>query len=110
VRTETVPGYHVRQSTEFVDASTGFYATARVIGDRVTLEISPRQQRVRNTRYGPTVDTAGVVSTVSGRLGEWLPLGAVSESGGSSTTGLLVWGNRSTASQYSAWVKVEETP
>src|SRR5262249_18736943 len=114
-RTDVVHGYHgptVYQSTEFVDASTGFYATARLNGDgdRVTRETAPRQQRVRNTPYGPAVDTAGSVSTISGRLGEWLPLGAVRETGGSSTTGLLVWGNRSSESQYAAWVKVDEAP
>ena len=112
-RTGVAPGYHgpvVYRSTEFVDASTGFYATARLNGDRVTLEISPRQQRLRYTPYGPAVETASSTSVVSGRLGEWLPLGAVRESSSSNASGLLIWGNRSTESQYSAWVKVDEVP
>jgi hypothetical protein len=110
--TQVAPGYHgpiVQQSTGFHDVSTGFYATVRLNGDFVTLDISPRQQRVAsNSRYGPVVETAGATSTVSGRLGEWLPLGAVRESAGSDSSGLLVWGRRNVASQYGAWVKVDE--
>jgi type II secretory pathway component GspD/PulD (secretin) len=109
--TQVTPGYHgpvVQQSTEFHDVSTGFYATVRTDGDVVTLDISPRQQRLRNSTYGPVVETAGATSTLSGRLGEWLPLGAVRESAGNDSSGLLVWGRRSVESQYGAWVKVDE--
>ncbi len=97
-------------STEYHEVSTGFYATARLHGDTVRLEISPRQQRLRGTAAGTVVATAGVVSTISGRLGEWLPIGAVQDSGTGDTSGLLVWGRRTTESRYSAWVKVEEVP
>jgi hypothetical protein len=109
--TQVTPGYHgpiVQQSTEFHDVSTGFYATVRLSGDLVTLDISPRQQRVRSSTYGPVVETAGATSTVSGRLGEWLPLGAVRESAGDDRSGLLIWGRRSVESEYGAWVKVDE--
>jgi len=34
----------------------------------------------------------------------------VQESGNSATNGLLVWGRQTSASQYSAWVKVDEVP
>jgi type II secretory pathway component GspD/PulD (secretin) len=101
-------GQVLRQTTDYHDVSTGFYATVRVSDDRVTLDISPRQQRVRGTGYGTVVDTAGSVSTLSGRLGEWLPLGAVQESAGQNDRGLLVWGRRSSESRYNAWVKVDE--
>ena len=111
--TQVVPGRrrpHEYTSTEYREVSTGFYATARLHGDSVTLEVSPRQQRLRSTPSGTVVETAGVISTISGRLGEWLPIGAVQESGGGDTSGLLVWGRRTTESQYSAWVKVDEVP
>ena len=98
------------RSTEYRDVSTGFYATARLQGDSVTLEVSPRHQRLRSSAPGTVVETAGIVSTVTGRLGEWMPIGAVQESGGDDISGLLVWGRRTAESQYSAWVKVEEVP
>jgi type II secretory pathway component GspD/PulD (secretin) len=100
------PGGVVQQTTTYHDVTTGFYATARVSGDRVLLEISSRQQRYRPS--SGTVATQGSTTTVTGRLGEWFELGAVDESGSSSTGGLLTWGQRSEASRYSVWVKVEE--
>jgi len=108
--TQAVPGWHgpiVTQSTQYRDVRTGFYAIARVHGDRVTLEISPQQQSFRSVG---SVETQGLVTTVSGRLGEWIPLGAVRDQSAGSTSGLLVWGTRSTGSEYSARVKVEEIP
>jgi type II secretory pathway component GspD/PulD (secretin) len=111
--TQVVPGPRKPleyTSTEFRDVSTGFYATVRLRGETVTLEVSPRQQRLRGASTAPVVETAGLVSTVSGPLGEWIPLGAVQETGGGDTTGLLVWGRRSAESRYSAWVKVDEIP
>jgi type II secretory pathway component GspD/PulD (secretin) len=103
-------GTTTQQTTEFRSASTGFYATARINGEMVTLEISPQQQRIRSSSSGPVVQTAGASTIASGRLGEWFPLGAVQESGASGTSGLLVWGRQTSASQYSAWVKVDEVP
>ena len=100
------PGGVVQQGTAYRDVSTGFYATARVSGDRVILEVSSRQQR-----FGPssgTVSTQGATSTVTGPLGEWFELGAVEQSGSASSGGLLVRGGRSDSSRHSIWVRVEE--
>jgi hypothetical protein len=111
--TQVTPGWHgstVQRTTGYRDVGTGFYATPRVSGDTVTLEISPRQQRLRSTSQGPVVATAGTASIVSGRLGEWIPLGAVRESDSGDVSGLLTWGRYSSGSQYSAWVKVDEVP
>lgn len=99
----------VQQTVEHRDVTSGFYATPRVSGDRVTLEISPRQQRLSNTNRG-TVQTAGSTSTVSARLGEWFQLGAVRETSSGSTGGLLTWGRDSGSGGYSTWVKVDEVP
>jgi type II secretory pathway component GspD/PulD (secretin) len=110
---QVVPGprsVHGQPYVEYRDVSTGFYATVRLGGDFATLEISPRQQRLQSTERGPAVATAGSSTTVSGRLGEWIPLGAVSEAGAGGSSGLLVWGRRRSDSQYSAWVRVDEVP
>ena len=96
----------VGQSGPYREADTGFYAIARVSGDSVVLEIAPRQQRLAGP--GGVVHGSGAATTVSARLGEWIELGAVRESSSASTGGLLVWGRHSGASEYSAWVKVEE--
>jgi hypothetical protein len=107
--TTVVPGWNgpvVQQSTQYRDASSGFYATARISGDRVTLDISPQQQHF--TSRGGVVETQGAATTVAGRLGEWIPIGGVREDRSDTASGLLVWGVRSASSEYSAWVKVDE--
>jgi type II secretory pathway component GspD/PulD (secretin) len=104
-------GFHppsVTQSTEFRDVQTGFYATPRVVGDRVTLEISPHQQRLSGAGHHAPVTTGSMTTTVTGRLGEWIPLGGTIEDAAGSNSGLVTWGTRSDLTQYSAWVKVEE--
>jgi type II secretory pathway component GspD/PulD (secretin) len=108
--TSVSPGWYgpqVTQSTQYRDASSGFYATARVSGERVTLEISPQQQAFRSRG---SVDTQGLTTTVAGRLGEWMPLGAVRNQSSGATSGVLVWGAQSSDSEYSVAVKVEEIP
>ena len=110
--TQVTPGWGgpvVTQSTTYRDVSTGFYATARLDGDTITLAISPRQQSW-DRAHGGTIHTAGTDSTVTVRLGEWIELGAVRESGSSSDGGLLAWGRHTSQSQYSTWLKVDEAP
>ena len=96
----------VQQSTTWRDVDTGFYATARVSEDRVILEISSRQQSYQPA--GRQVATQGATTTVTAPLGEWFELGAVAQSGSTSSGGPLVWGRRDDSSRYSVWVKIEE--
>lgn len=98
----------VSHSTGFRDVQTGFYATPRVDGDRVTLEISSRQQSPASAGHDAPVTTGSVNTTVTGRLGEWLQIGGSADSSGGSSSGLITWGTRSDLTQYSAWVKVDE--
>lgn len=104
------PGSTVVQTTEYRDASTGFYATARLSGDVVTLEVSPQQQRLRGPASDRRIESAGVTTRVSGRLGEWMRVGASASSSRSDDRGLLTWGTHSEATGYGVWVKVEEVP
>jgi type II secretory pathway component GspD/PulD (secretin) len=113
VTTTTVTGgvHHppvISQSTEFRDVQTGFYATPRVSGDRVTLEISPRQQRSKGDGRDAPIATGSITTTVAGRLGEWLQIGGSTDSSSGSDRGLATWGTRADLTQYSAWVKVDE--
>ena len=111
--TQVTPGRErpgVVQTTAYHDASTGFYATARLSGDHVTLQLSPRQQRLGGPGTERSVATAGVTTQVGGQLGEWIQVGGSSESSSRDASGLLTWGTRSSDAQYSVWVKVEELP
>jgi len=110
--TTVTPGWGgaVQRSTTFRDVSSGFFATARLNGDLVTLEISPRQQQFQPSRTGGTVQTQGANTVVKGRLGEWMQVGAVREASSGSETGVLVWGRQTGSAEYSAWVKVDAVP
>ncbi len=111
--TEVVPGRRgpvELSSTGYRDVSTGFFATARVSGEFVTVAITSQQQRLHGSPGAPVIATAGSNTTVHGRLGEWIPLGGVSDSSTGSSAGLLTAGAQRAASDYTTWVKVEEIP
>ena len=111
--TEAVPGWggtRVVQSTEFRSTSTGFYATARVNGDAVLIDIAPQQQRMRGPADDRRIETAGLTTQLSGRLGEWLIAGGVTQAGTGSDRGLLSWGRHGSDARYDVWIKVEEVP
>ncbi|MGI9245522.1 MAG: secretin N-terminal domain-containing protein [Steroidobacteraceae bacterium] len=98
------------QSSTYREVQTGFYATPRLAGDRVTLEISPTQQNFSGAPGNPVIAGRSVTTTVSGRLGEWIELGGVDENQAGIATGLITWGTHSATTRYSAWVKVDEAP
>ncbi len=60
---------------EYQDVVTGFYVLPRVNGDNVTLEISP----FKNALRGGSIATQSARTTLTGRVGEWLLVGGVSE-------------------------------
>jgi hypothetical protein len=88
------------------DLGTGFVAVPRLAGDRVTLEISPRDD-VPGTLQG-SVDSTRLVTTLSGRLGEWIELGgSVGDQSGNSA-GIASYGTQSASRQRRLLLKVEE--
>ncbi len=98
----------VVQTTGFQDVQSGFFATPRVNGDRVTLVISSQQQQLTGGGRQQQVTTGSATTTVSGRLGEWMEIGGSSSQSDGRTSGLVTWGTRTGSTQYSAWVKVDE--
>lgn len=73
---------HVIDGVEYRSANTGFLVLPRLSGDRVTLEVSAQREAfVPHTSGG--VDSQRIVTTVSGRLGEWIEVAGSSEERGS---------------------------
>ena len=72
-------GVVVSDTTEYYDATSGFYVLPRLNGDRVTLLVAPRLTNVQSSRT-PTFDIQNVETTVSGRLGEWIRIGSINQS------------------------------
>lgn len=74
--------------TEYRDLSRGFYATATVSGDRVQVSISSARDRL-SARQPGVVDMQSLDTRVSGRVGEWITLGAVDEGAGTRQSATL---------------------
>lgn len=68
----------VVESTEYREAATGFHVRPRIAGDRVVLEVSHQREAFSRPARG-ALEAQRVVTTVSGRLGEWIELGGVGD-------------------------------
>ena len=75
------------QHTEYRDINRGVEVVASVHGDQVQLAIRSQQDQLGSRRG--TIDTQSADTRVSGRLGEWIELGGVSENRTDSRSGLL---------------------
>jgi type II secretory pathway component GspD/PulD (secretin) len=110
IRRTVVNGQVVEQvvdSAQYRDVSTGFYVLPRVSGDRVTLDISPQREALSRQAAGG-VSVQNVVTTVSGRIGEWIELGGIAQDASGQQTvlfGTAAGGMRDTRSVQ---VKVDD--
>ena len=104
--TRTAGGLVVTDSVTYRDLSTGFEVVPRVSGERVFLDISPRREIPAGSRGG--ADVQRVVTTASGRLGEWFELGGSNRDESRSGSGLLAGAAGARTDTRRIWVKVEE--
>jgi type II secretory pathway component GspD/PulD (secretin) len=112
VRRSVVGGQVVEQvvdSTQYRDVTTGFYVLPRISGDRVTLDVSPQRETL-STQLPGGVNVQRAATTISGRLGEWLEIGGLTQDTSGQQSILL--GRSSTRASHSSrvLVKVEELP
>lgn len=111
--TRTAGGTIVQESVVQRDLNTGVWVTPRVAGDTVTLEIATQRDSPIAGPGGMTgpagsAATNRLVTSVSGRLGEWLDLGGVSTSQTAETRGMLARSSDAAAVERRVWVRVEE--
>lgn len=100
-------GAVINESVLYRDVGRGFYATPRVNGNRVTLDIT--QQADRPAGYGRgTIDTQRLSTTVSGRLGEWIELGGGGRQATGNQSGTLSLSTSDARDNRSIWLMVEE--
>ena len=90
------------------DLATGFVAVPRLSGDRVTLEISPRDD-VPGSLPG-SIDSTRLVTTLSGRLGDWIELGGSAGEQSGNSAGIAIYGTQAASRQRRLLLKVEELP
>lgn len=100
-------GVVVSEGVVYQDISTGFTVVPRLSGDRVTLDINPR--RASPNRLPPgSVSAQQIVTTASGRLGEWIALGGTNQSTARDERGILSRDSATRQSSSGVWVKVDE--
>jgi len=92
--------------TEFKDVTTGFYVLPRIRGSGVTLKVRPFKNSQSNTRAG-NIETQSANTTISGRLGEWLPLGGVSEQFKRSQSGIGSSSSSEGSNKSSIWIRAD---
>lgn len=100
-------GPEVAQGSAYEEAESGFYVTAWLAGDHVSLEISTRGDRIDDAGR---VDFQQLRATVSGRLGEWISLGGIDRSETSSERSTLSRSSARFADLRNISLKVEEVP
>jgi hypothetical protein len=84
-------GIRVEDGTSYVGATTGFYASPRLNGDTVTLDISPHQTTVEGNGAPSTLDVQSLHTTITGKLGEWIELGASTTDTGARDSGVITY-------------------
>lgn len=95
-----------QSSTQYQDATSGFYALPRVNGQRVRIEISPHLNRSGKTPGSFEVMQAS--TSVSGLLGEWINLGGTAHYESNRQRGIGFNASSSQIREHNIWLKVEE--
>ena len=103
---EQIPYSTGYNSTEYKDVTTGFYVLPRIHGNRVTLQIRPFKNSLAKAGKG-SIETQSARTTINGRIGEWLPLGGVSEQSKHSQSSIGSSSSTKSSSQQSIWIKAD---
>ena len=94
-----------RRSITYHDVRSGFYVIPRVQGEFVTLEILQHDDRPGERPR--TFRTQSTGTTVSGRLGEWIDLGGISNTGSDNRRDIGQSASRGMTQGQQIWVRVE---
>ena len=65
-------------NTQYRNVTRGFYVTASLSGERVHINISSNRDRLSQSQPG-AIDVQSTDTRVTGRVGEWISIGGVSE-------------------------------
>jgi type II secretory pathway component GspD/PulD (secretin) len=110
VRRVVINGQVVEQivgGTQYRDVNTGFYVLPRLAGDRITLDIRPQRESMSRQVPGG-VNVQSMVTTVSGRLGEWMEIGGIAQDASGQQSVLLGRSTSSVRDNRRVQVKVDE--
>jgi len=99
----------VTESTQFRDATSGFYARPRTNGNQVTIEITGNRDQFTDPATG-AANIQRFDTVVSGRLGEWIELGGSTQSRQFDESGTVYRSSEARRDERRLYLKVEELP
>lgn len=105
--TRTVNGVVVQETAAPRDIVSGFYATPRVNGDTVLIDISAQRDTPANLGPG-SANINRASTTLSGKLGQWIEVGGVNQSRASESSGILARSSAAGALERRIYLRVEE--
>jgi hypothetical protein len=88
---------------DYVNAVSGFYATAWVNGSSVKIRIDQRNDKLD----GRVLDSQQLQSDINGRLGEWIAIGSIDNTSASQESSWTAQGKSDAASTTSILLKVD---
>ncbi|MBK8816711.1 MAG: hypothetical protein IPN42_14940 [Methylococcaceae bacterium] len=98
-------GYpYENRSSQYIEATTGFEVTPRLVGQQVALDVAPWSDRF--DAHGQ-IQTQEANTSIRANLGEWVEIGAIDESGSSSGNGVLSANRQSMQNNLRILVKVD---
>ncbi|MEO7405072.1 MAG: hypothetical protein ABIU95_15520, partial [Burkholderiales bacterium] len=109
--TRSVFGAGISESMTYREVNTGVSVVPRMAGDRVTLELGPQRERAPSDgMVGPPPEISGqrIVTSVSGRLGEWMDVGGAAAEVERSSGRIVSSNQASIRRDCRVWVRVEE--
>lgn len=109
VQRQIIQGRHgnrIIESTGYQSLNTGFSVLPRVVGEQVTLEIHPQQETLQDG----TVTRSGIDTTVTGRVGEWMSIGGVSQQRNQQDNALGSASRQQHQGEQTFWLKVDRLP
>ena len=99
-------GTVISESTVYQDLASGFYATPRLMGGRVSIDISPQQNTPIQGMYGAQA-VQRLYTTVQTRLGEWVQIGGADSAASGQNRQLFGGNNQASTTRRSIWLKIE---
>lgn len=101
-------GAIVNETVVYRDIGRGFYASPRVNGQRVTLEISQQSESLEGNQPHAGISQQRLATTVSGQLGEWIELGGGGRQSASNQGGSFSISTSDARDNRAIWLMVEE--
>ena len=101
-------GAIVNETVVYRDIGRGFYASPRVNGQRVTLEISQQSESLEGNHPRAGISQQRLSTTVSGQLGEWIELGGGGRQSAGNQGGSFSISTSDARDNRAIWLMVEE--